>query len=175
MKHLLRFTIFVIPIVFLASCNKEDDTPPPTPTETISDKNWVLTAWTADPPYQSNGTFISDVYNYFSQQGLQCILDDVYYFRADGTYVLEEGATKCDPTNPTIFESGTWLFNSDGRALVMNSHSVTQRGNATTSWEIVQLTPTVLEVTFVDYFAVTGEDGQDSFFPRSTSQTFSAQ
>ena len=39
-----------------------------------------------------------------------CTQDDKYKFNTDNTYVLSEGASKCNPTDPDIIFSGTWHF-----------------------------------------------------------------
>jgi hypothetical protein len=176
MKHLLRLTFLLFTFAFLASCNKDDETPPPTPADLLSGKQWVITAWTVDPPYRTNNnTFISDVFGFYSQQGGGCILDDIRYFNFNGTYTFEEGASKCDPTDPTIWESGTWLFNSDGTAVITNSYSITLYGNTTTSLDINELTATNLSYTFIEWYGVQNEDETVSYFPRTHTQSFIAQ
>ena len=42
-----------------------------------------------------------------------CTQDDRYKFNTDNTYVLSEGVSKCNPTDPDIIFSGTWHFTQD--------------------------------------------------------------
>ncbi|SRR6266496_117085 len=39
-----------------------------------------------------------------------CTQDDRYKFNTNNTYVLSEGASKCNPTDPDIIVTGTWHF-----------------------------------------------------------------
>lgn len=39
-----------------------------------------------------------------------CSQDDKYNFKTDGTYELNEGATKCNSSDPQIITTGTWQF-----------------------------------------------------------------
>jgi hypothetical protein len=40
-----------------------------------------------------------------------CQKDDLFIFESGGVYKTDEGATKCDPTDPQQ-TTGTWVFNS---------------------------------------------------------------
>jgi hypothetical protein len=42
-----------------------------------------------------------------------CEKDNQIIFRSNGTYEVNEGATKCSPTDPQITETGTWAFESN--------------------------------------------------------------
>jgi hypothetical protein len=39
-----------------------------------------------------------------------CQKDNYYQFNSDGAYQLNDGPTKCAPTDPQIIETGTWSF-----------------------------------------------------------------
>jgi hypothetical protein len=69
-----------------------------------------------------------------------CVKDDIITFRADGTVVLDEGATKCDPSDPQV-SSGMWAFQNDETVLT------TSVGIAA---NIEVLNETTLQITFAD-------------------------
>ncbi|CAN5244469.1 hypothetical protein BH23BAC1_BH23BAC1_13190 [soil metagenome] len=154
MKHLLQIIFLIAGMGFFASCNKDDDTPPPPPTRTelLSNKSWITTALTVNPPLQlNNGNFVSDVYGFYQANQLQCILDDVKFFYEKGSYTFEEGATKCNPSDPAVWESGTWLFNSTESTLV-TTHVVPQGLSSTTSYDILELNETTLQLRYIQRF-----------------------
>ncbi len=60
----------------------------------------------------------------------------------NGTYTFEEGASKCDPSDPQVWDSGTWVFNSDQTIIVMTSSTY-----GSINAEIVELTSSKLLVS----------------------------
>ena len=77
--------IFALSVFTFSSCKKKEDEPvieptppPPTKTELLTGKNWRLTAFTCDPPYDffGTGTPISNVYAQYSP----CDKDDILLF-----------------------------------------------------------------------------------------------
>jgi predicted HNH restriction endonuclease len=104
MKKLI-LSAFAI-VVVLSSCSKSDDNTPSEPapsntqltrTEIITSKNWKLTANTLNG--QDRFSIKKD-----------CVKDDIFQFKTDGSYIRDEGATKCDPSDPQIIISSTWKF-----------------------------------------------------------------
>ena len=97
-----KLFLFLSAVVVLGACKKED-----TPAVTVD----LLTA----KPWQVSTVALSDSGNPIpiSQFITACQLDNTYKFNTDNTLLVDEGATKCnssDPQNPT----GTWAFaNSD--------------------------------------------------------------
>jgi len=64
-----------------------------------------------------------------------CNRNDLTIFYRDGKVVYEEGATKCDPTDPNLIDQTRWQLSKDGQALIIGSKSNTK---------IVKLTSTEL-------------------------------
>jgi hypothetical protein len=51
-------------------------------------------------------------------------LDDYRVFRANGTYEINEGDSRCSPTDPQIKVTGNWIFqNNDSKLLLTQSGS----------------------------------------------------
>ena len=125
-----KLNLLLIVSLFLAtlSCKKDEE---PTKKDLLSGKNWILTAETVSPAVDFGGVLITDLY----AQMDDCTKDDIGKFNSNGTYTFEEGATKCDVNDPQVWDSGTWVFNSDQTILVMTSLT-----NGTVNAEIVELT-----------------------------------
>lgn len=108
----------------LTSCDKDDDEEPaPTRSELLVAKQWKMTVLNVEPALDidGNGTQENNLIPYVGA----CTLDDFWAFQSSGNYTSEEGASKCDPNDPQIIESGQWLWNSDQSRLVMNANSET--------------------------------------------------
>lgn len=123
-------------ILTSVSCKKDEDSPQ-TKTEILSGKNFVLTAWTINPPIAYNGIEISDFYSFLEA----CEKDDITIFNANGTVTFDEGATKCDAGDPQT-TSGTWVFTDNETKL-----SVTDDGD-TQIFDIIELTSAKLKITY---------------------------
>jgi len=73
-----------------------------------------------------------------------CIVDNLIYFKNTGAYLEDEGAMKCNSTDPQTVESGTWKFNADKTVLTVTSSDLS---NPTiTSQTVASLTVTTLVV-----------------------------
>jgi hypothetical protein len=103
-----KFILSAFIIILLStSCAKSDDntsstptgsnTPPPTKTELLTDKNWVLAALTVNG--EDKLSTVRD-----------CKVDDIHIFKTDITYTLDEGPTKCNATDPQIAATSLWEF-----------------------------------------------------------------
>lgn len=117
-----KITLLVMSVAMLAlgSCKKDDDnnpTPSTSKTGILIAKPWKETARTISPAIDINGKMVTDLY----AEGEECDNDDIYKFNADKTYVAEEGATKCNPADPQVWDTGTWSFNADETQLIVNS------------------------------------------------------
>ncbi len=117
MKNSLFLAIIFATIVSLTSCGKSDNnttTPAatnPTKTELLTAKGWKITGATA------NGV---DAFANFDA----CERDDVLTFKTNFTAITDEGATKCDPTDPqTITE--TWSFASNETKVILDGVEAT--------------------------------------------------
>jgi hypothetical protein len=115
--------------VFLSSCGG-DDPKPKTKTDLLSGVTWKMTRLKV-------GTLEGDPET--------CLTDDTYIYQADGVYKFSEGATKCDPADPSSI-NGTWEFKSNETKLAV---SQTEAGiTLTYNYTIVELTETKLRLKF---------------------------
>ncbi|RZK14168.1 MAG: hypothetical protein EOO56_25510 [Hymenobacter sp.] len=109
----MKKLLFVLgAIAALGACKKDSETAPATGSRTdlLTAKPWQATTVNislSGIPIPS-GQFIS-----------ACQLDNTYKFNADKTLVIDEGATKCNTTDPQT-TSGTWAFaNTDQTKLTI--------------------------------------------------------
>ena len=115
-----KFVLFAAAILTFAASCKEEEPVPPTKTELLTAGPWIGSGLTANPgidPF-GTGTPITDLWA--SPLVSACSKDDFTTYKVDGTYVTDDGATKCDPADPQT-TSGTWSFASNETQLVMDS------------------------------------------------------
>jgi hypothetical protein len=137
MKKLIILTL-VISGTFSA-CKKKDETTPASKskTELITAHYWKLSAFTVNPPIDVGGTQVTDVYDQLEA----CTKDDLIKFNTDKTYIEDEGATKCDPSDPQTYTS-TWNFNSTETIVTVDGSDMT----------IVNLSDNELKCTFKELY-----------------------
>jgi len=107
------YTLVVLLVFVFVGCKKDS---PASKTSIIASKAWRVTSFKF-----SVGSVV--VLDYL--QGMPaCELDNVTKFATAGTYIIEEGATKCDPSDPNVYDTGNWKlesnetkFNLDGELL----------------------------------------------------------
>lgn len=131
MKKLLTLAVIGLSLS-LVSCKKDDD---PTKKEMLTGKNWKLTGWTIDPALPVIGS------NFYNQLNA-CFKDDLTKFSTDGKITFDEGATKCQVSDPQT-TTGTWALSTDEKTV-----SITSDGE-TTSYTIVSLSSSKFVGTFV--------------------------
>lgn len=116
----------LIALLAFSGCQKDDPPPPPTKTELIS-RDWKATAMTA--------VFPAPIGTVDALAQLQaCERDNIIKVKADGTYIVDEGATKCNPADPQTVETGNWVFASNETKLTIMGET----------WDIVSLSATTL-------------------------------
>src|SRR4051812_17590866 len=98
-KYLFGFILFLITILHVA-CNKESGSR--TRSQLLTDQDWKLIA----SRYQDNNFgWIDDFSNW-----PDCRKDDVWSFKPNAVYIINEGASKCYLSAPEILREGTWEF-----------------------------------------------------------------
>ncbi|MCB2378692.1 DUF5004 domain-containing protein [Hymenobacter sp. BT635] len=128
----------------VSSCKKDSESEPApkaqTKTELLSGKNWVLTAQTVDPGLvDDDGKVVTDLFPYIDD----CNKDDLMRFETAGSCTLNEGASRCVPTDPQQY-SGTWSFDSNETVL-----KTTMQGLGSSSYNIIELSDKTLKVSGV--------------------------
>lgn len=49
-----------------------------------------------------------------------CSKDDLLEFFTNGTYQLSEGPTKCDPSDPQVYQAGSWELTDDESGITLD-------------------------------------------------------
>ena len=115
-------------VLLLAACSKKDTAASKSKTELLTSGSWKLTAVTADD--DANRTYETDSYAGFSD----CYKDNYYTFRANGELELNEGPSKCSPTDSQT-ETATWQLTQNETHLTINSDE----------WKLEELTTSTLK------------------------------
>jgi hypothetical protein len=110
MQH-YKTMLTCIAATLILSCSKKDDDKKttPTPVTPTTDKligSWKTIAAVADRPVYHWNTLelVTDLWD----REEDCRRDDLLTFKADNSYVADEGATKCTASAPQIKDEGTW-------------------------------------------------------------------
>ena len=120
-----RLPLLLLTLIAVAGCGKDP---------VLTKADLLAKAWKYKSFSASAGALTVDVLS----QMRPCELDDIYRFKSDKTFAVEEGLTKCAPTDPQIKESGPWRFNAAETKLYLGTDSV----------EVIELTSTSLHLRF---------------------------
>lgn len=102
--------VLVAAMVAISSCKKDEDNSS-TPSNNASKKE-LLTA----KKWKATGLTLGGT-DFWSQIDA-CEKDNINTFKTDGVYIQDEGATKCDPSDPQIITTSTWTFIDNDTKLV---------------------------------------------------------
>lgn len=139
MKQLRTIATIILAITIFASCKKDETQPnnngnnnntnttPKTPQELIIG-TWVIT---------------SQSYKMGGEQPLEdCVKDNTMTIKTNGSYTIDQGAVKCNPTAPQSTD-GAWLMDNYPTIFFQS----TEPGSEGTTAKIIQLDETILKFT----------------------------
>ncbi|MGV3588044.1 MAG: lipocalin family protein [Adhaeribacter sp.] len=138
MRNFNSLLVIILSLLTLVSCQKDND--PPSNSELIIGKNWLITNYLVTEDKRPS-------YDLFAMPNITiCTKDDIYKFSSDGKYIIDEGATRCFQNDPQIYQEGTWVIADN----ILKWTYAFQRGHFTETYTILELTPKqmVLERTF---------------------------
>ena len=134
MKNVIQLLSIATLVFTLFACKK--DTVPPTKTELLTAHAWKITA--------AEGT-INGVKRDLFTTAPACEKDDIETFKTDKTYIGDQGATKCDPTDPQT-EQGKWAFSTNETKLDI---TVIDSGSSfTITYDVLELTADKMVLKF---------------------------
>lgn len=111
----ITLIIAALALITISSCKKDEETAK-TNTDHLTASPWKMTKMTINPGIDfGNGILVTDLYAF--QEA--CSKDDTEKFNVGGTGVTDEGATKCDPTDPQT-SSFKWAFASNESKLIFD-------------------------------------------------------
>ena len=140
----MRKTLFLVlaaSIVAFTACEKDKDSEPKSKTSLLTSESWKMTASVVDPAvdWDGFGTMVTNIYS----QMPACSKDDIVTFKSNGTYINEEGPSKCDPSDPDVIDTGTWTFNSDETKIIIDDGE-----GFTMDANILELTSSSMKITY---------------------------
>jgi Lipocalin-like domain len=140
---LRSISIFIICI--LLGCSKSDDASliasSASKTQLITASDWVLIG---QQEKVSPSTDWKDTYGSLTA----CEKDDRTSFKSNGNIETNEGATKCNASDPQVTNTGTWSFFNNETILVVKNLNSTQVDNYT----IETLTANSLIISYTEVF-----------------------
>ena len=117
--------IAVVAIFAFYACKKDTATK----TDLLTQHSWKQTGFTF------NGVSLYDSLD-------ACDKDNIFTFSTNFTYKQDEGATKCNSTDPQTIESGNWAFTNSESKL-----STVPTGGTPTVSDILQLDENTLKLS----------------------------
>ncbi len=137
MKFSIKFSLLLLVVAaFSFTACKDDD-------EKSAEE--LLTAASCWSPTKDE--LFNSTTNKWEDQGVDdCTKDDCTKFNSDKTASFDEGATKCDPSDPQT-NTGTWSLSADGKTLTATI------GGDTSSATIVELTSSKLVLEY-EFFGI---------------------
>lgn len=99
-------TFAVVSSIIIAACSKDDNNTPQSAEAILTTNRWQLTAATVTIPGSSLSVNVYDSVP-------ACNRDNFYIFASGGTVTIDEGASKCDPSDAQT-TTGSWqLLNNN--------------------------------------------------------------
>jgi len=155
MKKSLILFLLLASSLFISSC--KDDEPAQTPktrTQLLSASPWKLSAAAINPGLNIGGTIITDFYSQIDA----CKKDDLVKYESNKTGVYDDGATKCEASDPQSIPF-IWTFD-------LSETKITENGE---SFDILQLN----EITYKSSIVYDGSEiGGTSGINYTLTQTF---
>ena len=134
-KNFLHFLTLLLIISEYSAC-KKGATSTKTKTQLITEQSWTLVSYR----YNFNSGAWTDGYATIPN----CQKDNKLSFLSNFEYKLDEGATKCNSSDPQIFQQGSW-------SLLSNETKLSSSYNGTTRVvDIVELDNTSLKTSRKD-------------------------
>ena len=134
--QLIALLLMITVIATTLSCKKDKEENANTvksKTELITKGSWKRTALVSNPAYDwnANGVFDTNILNTM----FSCEKDNFETYQANGMVVTNEGATKCDSSDPQTW-SVTWSFGDNETKLIWDGNDV---------YTLLELTETTLK------------------------------
>lgn len=139
-------------LILFAACkkDKDDDKTNVTPTENKKDNllngKWQYEAFSTVTHVKDSTMGIDTTFNSDLGDLEACDKDDFIIFLSSGKVSVDEGATKCDPSDPQVDSTSTWSLNSDNTKI-----TVTEQGSTSPStYDIQELSSSKMKIHLVE-------------------------
>ena|SRR5690606_7277595 len=139
MKNIFLLSALLISL-FSISCNKDDENKTASKKDLLTAGSWKITAVVIDEDGDGN----YEINNYLGFDA--CLTDDYYIFHHDGKLEINEGPSKCDPTDPQTITLN-WQLVDNETILIVDSEAHTI--------EILNNTTLKIKYSFMDINSLT--------------------
>ena len=131
-KNISKTVILISITLLLNYCKKSDEML--SKMKLLTQKKWFVIA----SKHSLNGGPWVDDYATMPK----CITDDFISFNIDGSYIKDEGVTKCNVSLPQIIGTGTWIFTTNETKILTSESPSTSDGA-----DILQLDGNTLKIS----------------------------
>ena len=114
MKQAYSIIAIVVVLIIAIGCKKDKDS---SRMGIITSGTWKLIALSTEPGYDvdGDGHIDTDLFAFYDL----CEKDDYFTFKSNGTYEINEGPTKCDPSDPQVYTSD-WQFANNETEIIID-------------------------------------------------------
>jgi hypothetical protein len=109
---MIKIKLTVLACILIVGCSKKDEGIDLI--KRLSSEAWIIKSISVTPPLPIIG---SDYFNSFDP----CSKDDLLVLSSDYTYERKEGASRCNKSDPEVYESGNWKLEGENTKLVFTS------------------------------------------------------
>ncbi|MDH7462279.1 lipocalin family protein [Chitinophagaceae bacterium 26-R-25] len=133
-----RAVLVILAVAVIVGCKKDDKNNGSSKTQLITSGNWKVTSDYYDPAvdWDGDGHTENEVFSLYSA----CDKDDILVFKTDGSLTFDEGASKCDPSDPQVIETTSWKFSNNETVLLVGP------SGSETSVQLLELSSTTLKI-----------------------------
>ena len=118
MKNLVsKISILLISIIILGACSQDEPTLIEEEIITTTQTDIIIGKWKIIKLEDIEAGVTTDV----TDEEDLCFRDNILEFKVDMTYQITEGATKCDTSDPNIYEEGTFRLTNDDNTLELTT------------------------------------------------------
>jgi hypothetical protein len=133
-----KAALVILSVAVIAGCKKDDNKDNGnSKTQMIASGSWKMTSDYIDPAEDVNGDGVPEheILPFLET----CEKDNLFSFTTDGTFTADEGASKCDPSDPQT-QSTKWKFINNESLLVVGE------ANSADTVSIVELSAATLKL-----------------------------
>lgn len=137
-----KVSLLLVTAAALGACKKDTETTLGK-TDLLAVKSWRIVAQSSTYSSSNINDGKAITSNRYATKS-NCERDNFFKFSSTGTLVLDEGETKCSPSDPQK-QHGSWSFSSDQTRMTLKDPS---QGIPMGTFEVVSLTSSKLELRY---------------------------
>ena len=110
----LKTIITIGVLIACVACKKENKE---NRMDLLTSGSWKMIAFTIDPGYDYDGDGDIDTDLFAVTEA--CVKDDIFSFKRNGAFEVDQGLTKCDANDPQLYTTD-WEFTNNERSIVIS-------------------------------------------------------